>query len=79
MRGIFYYIRYLSHIKGFDIYAASTDQNFTPDGKKKAKGNILYNSVQFQRDFGNSGVLQEIQQFRCFSDLIVKKYGLKVY
>lgn len=40
------------NIRGFDVYAENTFETFTPDGKAKAKGNILYNSFQFNRDFG---------------------------
>ena len=53
-KGVFHVIRYLPGIGCFDIYLHNNFETFAIEGKVKARGNILYHSKDFLRDFGVS-------------------------
>lgn len=66
------------NIRGFDVYAENTYETYTPESKAKAKGNILYNSFQFNRDFGIPSEIG-LMKFRLFAQILCMKYDLKCF
>ena len=76
--GRFYFIRFLKNIKGFEINVENTYETHSPEGKTRAKGQILYSSYQFFRDFGIPSS-SAVSKFRCFCQILTKKYDIKSY
>lgn len=76
--GKIYYIRFLQNIRGFQVNVENTYETHTPQGKSKAKGQMLYNSYQFFRDFGIPSHIG-IAKFRCFCQILCQKYEIKSY
>ena len=78
--GVFHIIRYLPGINCFDVYLQNNYDTFSPQGSVRTRGNILYRSRDFHRDFGVPlRCSYSKKKLFAYLQIISKKYTLQTF